>query len=496
MTAQQKPTSNRVIMLMLDTLMDAPLQHAIEEEDVPALRFFMKHGNYYPHIVSPFPTMSVNVESTLLTGHYSDQHGIPALAWYQAPKKRIINYGTHMIELMKLGLSRSLYDSLYRLNNEHLRKSVTTIHEELQDRGYDTASINPLIHRGNERQQLKIPGLIRFFVTISKRIDTASANKFVYGRLAQLSPLKKYSSLWNKYGFNNEFAIQEFTYLLESNQVPHFSFVYLPDHDKNVHKRGPTDRKGIIDMDKQIQLLLNKFPSWKEAIQSYYWIIIGDNGQSFVMHEQKEALVDLRLLLQPFKIVKLRKGVKTTDQIVLANNLRSSLIYSLDTDNVPLTAIVDKLQQDDRIDMIAWKKEEYIHVTSGANTHSFQFKQGGELTDEYDQQWTTSGDPTILDLTVKNHKIVFGHYPDALKRLYTTLHSHSGDFVVTSVKPGHEFIGESTPSHPGGSSHGGFHKDDSLIPMLVTGTDTQPDFFRMVDLKKWIISLVDPDSTN
>lgn len=102
----------------------------------------------------------------------------------------------------------------------------------------------------------------------------------------------------------------------------------------------------------------------------------------------------------------------------------------------------------------------------------------------------------ILDLTMENHKLVFGDYPDALMRLYTTFHSHSGDFVVASVKPCHEFIGESTPSHPGGASHGGFHKDDSLVPMFVTGTDSQPKFFRMVDLKDWVIRLIDPESNN
>lgn len=126
-------------------------------------------------------------------------------------------------------------------------------------------------------------------------------------------------------------------------------------------------------------------PLWKLRHHSH-WIIIGDNGQSFVKHDRKVALVDLRLLLQPFKITKLRKGVKSDDQIVLANNLRSSLIYSLNTGNVPLTAIVDKLQQDGRIDMIAWRENEYIHVTSGDSTTSFQFKKGGGTTDEYNQQ--------------------------------------------------------------------------------------------------------------
>lgn len=59
--SQQK----RVILLMIDTLMDDSIQAAIERDKVPAFKFFMEHGYYYPNVVCPFPTMSVNVDSTL-----------------------------------------------------------------------------------------------------------------------------------------------------------------------------------------------------------------------------------------------------------------------------------------------------------------------------------------------------------------------------------------------------------------------------------------------
>ncbi len=476
-------------MVMLDTLMDKPLHIALKEETLPAFTYFMEHGTYYPSVVAPFPTISVNVESALLTGHYSDQHGIPSLTWYSQKENRIINYGTHLFDQMKLGLSTCLKDSLYRLNNEHLNKKVKTIHEELHEQGKKTASINPLVNRGNVQHRLTIPGFIRYFVSINKHIDTFATTKYVYGSLSRLNPNGKYSSIWHKYGFNNKFSTQEFTHLVNNQDIPDFSFVYLPDHDKNVHKRGPMDTKGIKDMDRNLQTMLDSFPTWQEALDNHIWILIGDNGQSGIKDDRKQAFVDLMKLLRPLKITKLSKGVRKEDQVVIANNLRSCFIYSLDTNDVPITEIVEKLKTEERLDMISWKIDEWIHVASGESKESFKFKESGKAKDEFNQTWEIRGDHSILDLTIKENDVTFGDFPDALRRLHSTLHSHEGDFVVISVKPGCELKGEITPSHAGGASHGGFHKNDSLVPMLVTGTESTPDFFRMIDLKKWILDL-------
>ncbi|MDQ0254777.1 putative AlkP superfamily pyrophosphatase or phosphodiesterase [Evansella vedderi] len=486
--ASKSQPKQHVIMVMLDTLMDKAFQRALKEEMLPALSYFMDHAQYFPDVVTPFPTMSVNVESTLLTGHYADQHRVPALAWFNKRENRIINYGTHVRELYKLGLSRSLYDGLYRLNNEHLNPNLTTIHEEIHQAGKTSASINTLMYRGSVQTELQIPKLLRFFVNIEKSIKTSAPYQFTYGRLKKIGPASKYSRLWNKYGFNNKFSTQEFSYLVTYGKIPDFSVVYLPDHDKNVHKRGPMDTKGIKEMDQQLQEILGAFPSWNEALENNIWILMGDNGQAKVGDNKEKALVDLHQLLRPYKITKLRKGVKPEDQIVLGINLRSSFVYSLNLEKLPLKLVAEKLKMDSRIDVIAWREEEWIHVASSEG--SFQFTEKGEYTDPYNHSWTIKGDPSILDIKIQNNKILYDNYPDALKRLHSALHSHEGEFIVTSVKPGHEFIGESTPRHPGGASHGGFHKDDSLIPLMVTGTDTKPEYLRVVDLKEWIIRLI------
>ncbi|MDQ0246833.1 hypothetical protein J2S09_004437 [Bacillus fengqiuensis] len=47
-----------------------------------------------------------------------------------------------------------------------------------------------------------------------------------------------------------------------------------------------------------------------------------------------------------------------------------------------------------------------------------------------------------------------------------------------------------SPTHVGGASHGGLHKQDSLVPMIVTGTNSSPKHLRMIDLNDWILTLI------
>lgn len=68
--------------------------------------------------------------------------------------------------------------------------------------------------------------------------------------------------------------------------------------------------------------------------------------------------------------------------------------------------------------------------------------------------------------------------------------SHEGDYLIANAKPGYEFIGEGSPTHVGGASHGALHKQDTLVSMIITGTDTMPAYNRLVDIKEWILDLV------
>ncbi|ABO67259.1 alkaline phosphatase family protein [Geobacillus thermodenitrificans] len=484
----------RIILLIIDSLMYPTLEKAVGEGTAPAFQFFMEKGAVYPNVVTSFPTMSVTVDSSLLTGVYADVHRVPGLVWFHDEEKRLINYGSHVRELWKLGLLRAIDDMLYRLNNEHLSQSIATIHEELAAKGKESASINVLLYRGNTDHPLRLPALLTLFKPFRTRRKTHGARLFTYGSFARIGPSKQNGHFWQRYGFNNRFSAQELIHLIRTDRLPPFTIVYFPDMDKMVHKHGPMDTKGIAQTDKQLQAILNCYPSWEEALRDQCWMIIGDNGQAPIRADRNKALIDLRRLLQPYKVMALKRGVQNDDELVLAVNERMAFIYTLDPQRAPLVKLAEVLQQDDRIDVIAWLEGNIAHVISGVRGGTLMFRPGGAQIDEYEQRWDVQGELGVLDLTISSGRISYGDYPDALARLYSSLTSHRGAFLIASAAPGFEFIGEGSPTHVGGASHGALHRHDSLIPMIVTGTNSAPKHLRVIDLKEWILSLLEGES--
>ena len=476
LTDKKKGRQKPVVMLIVDTLLDPPLREAIKQNKAPAFQFLMERGMYFPDVVTAFPAMSVNVDTTLLTGTYCDRHHVPGLAWFSAEENRLINYGTGYRELYKLGVSRSLNDTLFQLNNRHISKHVQTIHEALKEQGKSSASINALIFRGPAEKKFRFPTWTNFFVPLAKKQPVKGTDLFTYGAFQRISPSKKHQSIWKKFGFNSHYAVGEFIYLLKHGLLPKFTIVYLPELDKRVHKYGRMDVQGVVMADQFVQKILNAFPSWEQALEHCIWITMGDNGQAHISADRQQALIDLRKIFAGRRIMKLKKGVRTGDEIVLAVNQRMAYVYTLKEKILPVRELAEVLAGDSRIDVIAWKEGDAVEVRSGERAGALRFQKGGAWNDVYGQSWHLEGNPEILDLTVNGNKISFGDYPDALARLHSSLHSHLGHFVIANAAPGSEFIGESSPNHVGGAAHGGLHRDDSLIPMIVNGTEKRPDY--------------------
>ena len=481
----QKP----VVVLIVDSLMDKPLQKALTEGKVPTLSYLKAHGQYYPNLVSSYPTMSVSIDSTLLTGTYPEIHKLPGLVWYDEEEQRLINYGSGTKEVLKVGIKKVLYDSLYNLNNKHLSKDVKTVFEDLNESNLSTASINGLIYRGNDQHSLTIPKMASFFNLLPKQLQTNGPSILSFGRLSQINPSNsKNNYIWKNLGVNDEFSALELTHLINNDKLPSFSIVYFPNLDHDVHKKGPNIIEGIEKVDRQLQQIVEAFPSPEKAIENVTWIVLGDSAQSTIMNDNEKAIIDLRKVFNNYQIAKLGKPVAKSDQLVFAVNERMAYVYSLD-DQVSLQDISKQLMKDDRVDFISYIEEDHILVHSVDKDSQLTFRPNGKMIDQYDQAWTINGDYSILDIKSENGIVTYGDYPDALARIYGSLHSHNGRYIITDAKPGFEFIGEKSPTHIGGAGHGSLHKVDSLSPLLITGTKKKPANIRMIDLKSFILEL-------
>jgi len=483
------PDPKPVILIVIDSLMDKPLREAIQKGRAPALQYLTARGHYFPQMVSSFPTMSVTIDSTLLTGTYADQHHVPGLVWYSGREKRMIFYGNGPKETLKIDQPQVLLDAISQLNQVQLNKQTKTIHEELAERGKQSASINAIVFRGKTEHTLQVPPLLAAMSPLPQQVKVTGPALLSYAALAQLDPdNRKQVRIWQKYGMNNLYSGQEAAFLVKQNKLPSVTLIYLPENDMAVHKKGVSQLAGIEKADQALQAVLNAYGSWDEAIQKAVWIVMGDSAQSTVREGRKEAVVDLRPLLNRYRIARLNQPVGPDDQIVIAANERMAYIYALD-DKVALTDVATLLKSEGRLDLIAMKAGKEVRVTAGKSGSLFSYRPGGRDKDEYGQSWTVTGDPSVADMAIADHRIKYGEYPDVLARLYGAMNSHEGRYVIATIQPGYELVAESSPTHVGGAAHGSLHAADSLVPLVVAGTDKKPRTMRIVDLKDWILRL-------
>lgn len=466
--------------------MPQPLEVATQTGKAPALQFLMEKGHYIPNMVSSFPTMSVTIDSTFLTGTYADKHQIPGLNWYDVSKKEIINYGTGFRETNRLGLKKTVHNMLYRLNNEHLSKEVATIYEELANLGIPSASINSFVYRGNTPKRLQVP---RVFRTLTHFEDGKwTTNTTPTFSLGVLSKLRRQSFPTEIVAGNYKYTGRDLRHLIRKNKLPKFTFCIFQDLDFRIHFKGPMDVKGIARIDREIQKTLNLYPSWEEAINQNVWIVMGDNGHAPTGSRYRDFVIDLRKLLKTFRIAQIQRPIRKKDQLVLCVNQRMAYIYILD-DNLSFSTVVDYLRRDHRIDIIAWKDETSIHIRSGMKEGLMHYSPNGKYTDVYGQSWHVEGDLELLDITIaEDNNLIFGDYPDALARLYGALHSHKGRFLVVNAKPGCDFKAQSTPFHLAGAAHGSLHRQESIVPLVIAGTTMKPKYPRLVDMKDFLLA--------
>ncbi|WP_408010543.1 alkaline phosphatase family protein [Pseudalkalibacillus sp. A8] len=484
------PSSKPVVLLLVDSLMDKPLQQAIQEGKAPALEFLIQKGQLHTEVISSYPTMSVTIDSTLMTGTYPDGHQVPGLVWFNKEESRLINYGSGKGEILRLGMNQVLQDGLFNLNQKHLSEKTPTLYEVLSESNRASASINGLIFRGKQKHVLNVPQLARMANILPENSTVDGPSILSLGAMSYHNPENRMNiNAWQNMGYNDKFSAKELKHLIQQDRLPAFTLAYFSDMDHDVHKNGPMDRKGIEKLDEQIQSILNLYDSWDDAIKSAIWIVYGDSGQSSIKDDKRKALIDLRKLLNKYHLWEIGSSLEKQDQVVLAVNERMTYIYLLD-DNIPETDVVSELKEDPRINFIAWKNGQLNHVVSTESDRELIFSPGDSYKDDYKQKWDLDGDLSVMDLKInEGNKIEYGDYPDGLARLYGALHSHEGRFVIVDAKPGYEFVDSHTPTHIGGAGHGSLHKDDSITPLIITGTDETPRYERVVDFKEWIISM-------
>src|ERR1700749_1001548 len=104
----------------------AMLERVIAAGRAPAMARIQEEGAYVGDCVAAFPSVTPVCAATITTGVGPDQHMIPSMNWYHREESRYVEYGSRFSGSRQFGVLRSLTDTVYRMNAEHLSHDVET----------------------------------------------------------------------------------------------------------------------------------------------------------------------------------------------------------------------------------------------------------------------------------------------------------------------------------------------------------------------------------
>src|SRR6201985_254205 len=111
----------------------AMLERLIASGRAPAMARIREQGVYVGDCVAAYPSVTPVCAATITTGVGPDRHLIPSMNWYHREEARYVEYGSSFSASRQFGVVRSLTDTVYRMNAEHLSHDVETVFESLDD---------------------------------------------------------------------------------------------------------------------------------------------------------------------------------------------------------------------------------------------------------------------------------------------------------------------------------------------------------------------------
>src|ERR1700753_2092794 len=129
---------SKLVLVVVDAMKQSMLERAIASGRAPAMALVRERGVYVDDCVAAFPSVTPVCAATITTGVGPDHHGIPSMNWYHRDEARYVEYGSSFSASRQFGVLRSLTDTVYRMNSEHLSHDTLTVFEPLDDLGVRT----------------------------------------------------------------------------------------------------------------------------------------------------------------------------------------------------------------------------------------------------------------------------------------------------------------------------------------------------------------------
>jgi predicted AlkP superfamily pyrophosphatase or phosphodiesterase len=460
--------ANKLVLIVVDALKPAMLERAIAAGRAPAMARIREQGIYVGDCAAAFPSVTPVCAATITTGVGPDQHLIPSMNWYHREEGRYIEYGSSFSASRQFGVVRSMTDTIYRMNDEHLSRDVETVFESLDDADVRTAGTTYLIYRGRFPHEVANESALARIVTSTLFRRTIDGPRELFYADLYASRKTGCRGQLGLPGARDQHTGCVGAYLAEHDLFD-FMLFSLPDNDAYSHRNGPHAQvTSIAAADRQIERLMHAAGGADEFLAHHAVIVCSDHSQAPV-----EARIQLDQAFGDFDVATPSPSRSIGAEVALSPAQRSAMIYALDpdrADQVVERAIeaVRALEGVDLIMSLAGGPEPEAVVRGRRG--ELRFTRGGELLDARGERWSVQGDLAVLRAELQDGQFLSTEYPDALTRIWSALNCPNAGEVLLSAAPGYEFVDWGGSDHVGGGSHGSLHRSDSLGALLWCGT--------------------------
>jgi hypothetical protein len=414
--------------------------------------------------------------ATITTGVGPDAHQIPSMNWYHREEGRYVEYGSSFSASRQFGVLRSLTDTVYRMNAEHLSRDTETVFETLDDADVRTAGTTYLIYRGRHHHEVSNETALARIVTSTLFRRTIDGPRELFYADLYASRKTGCRGQLGMPGIRDQHTGCVGAYLVE-NDLFDFLLFSLPDNDAWSHKNGPHAQvTSIAGADRQLERLMHAAGGPEAFLEDHAVIVTSDHSQAAV-----EERIRLDKAFAEFSVATRSAARSVGAEVALSPAQRSAMVYALDEDNREdvISRTVEAVCDLDGVDLVLRCADDEAIVRSSRG--ELRFAPGGDLEDERGGRWSVEGDLTTLGAHTGDGRFVSREYPDALCRIWSALQCATAGDVLLSAAPGYEFVDWGGADHVGGGSHGSLHRSDSLGALLWCGTgpdsrDAQPQW--------------------
>ncbi len=455
----------KLVLVVIDALKPAMLERAIATGRAPALKRIRDEGVYVDDCVAAFPSVTPVCASTITTGAGPDVHHIPSMNWYHREEGRYVEYGSSFSASRQFGVLRSLTDTVYRMNAEHLSKDVETVFESLDDANVRTAGTTYLIYRGRHQHEVSNE------TALARIVTSTLFRRTIQGPL-ELFYADLYAS--RKTGCRGQLGMPGIrdqhtgcvgAYLVE-NDLFDFLLFSLPDNDAFSHRNGPHAQvTSIAAADRQLERLMHSAGGPDAFLEDHAVIVTSDHSQAPV-----EERIQLDRAFAGFDVANQSAARSIGAEVALSPAQRAAMIYVLDDERREqvLGRSIGVVEELKGVDLVLWLDDGEAVVRSERG--ELRFAPGDDVADLRGERWTVEGELAALDAEIVDGRFLSAEYPDALQRVWSALSCPTAGDVLLSASPGYEFVDWGGADHVGGGSHGSLHSSDSLGALLWCGT--------------------------